>query len=51
MKPGLRPAPKSKQGAKMNVEAKDQEVNPTMKVCDKRGIRSQELDGSRKSHQ
>lgn len=35
----------------MNVEAKKQEANPTMKVCDKRGIRSQEVEGQRESNQ
>ena len=47
VKLGLKPAPKSKQGVRMDVESKNQEVNPKMRVCDKRGIQSQELESQR----
>lgn len=35
----------------MDVESKNQEVNPKMRVCDERGIQSQELESQRESNQ
>lgn len=48
---GLKPAPKSKQGVKMDVESRCRKSSPKGRVGDKRGIQSQELGSQRESNQ
>lgn len=51
VKLGFKPVRKSKRGVKMNVKNKNQEVNPTIRVSNKRGIQSQDLESQRESNQ
>lgn len=51
VKLGFEPIQKPKQTVKMNVESKNQEVNPGMRVSGKRTVESQKLESQKKSNQ
>lgn len=51
MKLGFKPIQKPKQTVKMNVESKNQEVNPGIRVSGKRIGESQKLERQKKSNQ